>query len=52
VAVGIIFFIFMQLKEKKNKRLAESCEDKARKIDFHVLRQFPSLQSPGCYGII
>ena len=29
-AICIVIFIFMQLKEKKNKRLAESGEDKAR----------------------
>ena len=29
-AIGIVIFVFMQLKEKKNKRLAESGEDKAR----------------------
>ena len=28
--IGIVIFIFMQLKEKKNKRLAETGEDKAR----------------------
>lgn len=32
-AIGIVIFIFMQLKEKKNKRLAESGEDKARLKD-------------------
>jgi len=30
VAIGAVIFLFMQLKEKKNKRLAESGEDKAR----------------------
>ena len=29
-AIGIVIFIFMQIKEKKNKSLAESGEDKAR----------------------
>ncbi|MDE7260527.1 MAG: hypothetical protein K2N78_00450 [Oscillospiraceae bacterium] len=29
-AIGIVIFIFMQLKEKKNKNLAASGEDKAR----------------------
>ena len=32
-AIGIVIFFFMQLKEKKNKRLAESGEDKARLMD-------------------
>ncbi|MDE6996713.1 MAG: hypothetical protein K2P04_02405 [Oscillospiraceae bacterium] len=32
-AIGVVIFIFMQLKEKKNKSLAESGEDKARLKD-------------------
>jgi len=33
VAIGVVIFLFMQMKEKKNKRLAESGEDKARLKD-------------------
>lgn len=47
-AVGIAIFVWMQLKEKKNKRLAESGEDKARLKDV-AARLFAGIE--GCHPL-
>lgn len=47
-ALGIVIFIFMQLKEKKNKGLAESGEDKARLREV-AARLFAGVD--GCHSL-
>ena len=47
-AIGIVIFFFMQLKEKKNKRLAESGEDKAR-LNGVAARLFAGI--PDCHPL-
>lgn len=47
-AIGIVIFIFMQLKEQKSKRLAESGEDKARLKDV-AARLFAGIED--CHSL-